>query len=223
VNLKPFTGPGSTASRRSFWDKVTAAVNASQKVPGSNVSVDEHPGMGTVINVDRVRHTISGSCSDAITIDVSFSGITLCEGCLDATPFGFGYSINNLTATGIINDTFTLTSFGSPLCDGSIGWFYITDNRINYDIYFTDSCAGDPTNQDDGFIVYAKCLDGIIELWLLGTSNSTVLFYATGITDLTDVPNTTVCASIVPDPNDACFPDTNDFVIASGGTATITI
>ncbi len=51
MNLKPFTGPGSTPSRRRFWDKVTQVVIASQKVPGRFVTTDEHPGKGTVINV----------------------------------------------------------------------------------------------------------------------------------------------------------------------------
>lgn len=51
MNLKPFKGPGSTPSRRRFWDTVTQAVIASQKVAGQNVTVDEHPGMGSVINV----------------------------------------------------------------------------------------------------------------------------------------------------------------------------
>ncbi len=52
MNLEPFTGPGSTPSRRRFWDKVAAAVNASQKVAGRSVTCDEHPGKGTIINVD---------------------------------------------------------------------------------------------------------------------------------------------------------------------------
>ncbi len=51
MNLDSFTGPGSTPSRRRFWDKVTQAVIASQKIAGKNVTVDERQGMGTVINV----------------------------------------------------------------------------------------------------------------------------------------------------------------------------
>ncbi len=51
MNLAPFTGPGSTPSRRRFWDQVTQAVIASQKVAGRFVTVDEHPGKGSVINV----------------------------------------------------------------------------------------------------------------------------------------------------------------------------
>lgn len=50
--MKSFTGPGSTPSRRRFWDQVTAAVNASTKIAGRHVTVDEHPGKGTLINVD---------------------------------------------------------------------------------------------------------------------------------------------------------------------------
>ncbi len=63
MNLDSFTGPGSTPSRRRFWDKVTAAVNASQKVQGENVSVEEHEGMGTLINVSNSnrRPTPSGT------------------------------------------------------------------------------------------------------------------------------------------------------------------
>ncbi len=51
MNLDSFTGPGSTPSRRRFWDKVTAAVNASQKIEGDNVTVAEHPGQGSLIDV----------------------------------------------------------------------------------------------------------------------------------------------------------------------------
>ncbi len=50
MNLDKFTGSGSTPSRRAFWDKVTDAVLSSQKQEGRNVSVDEHQGLGTVIN-----------------------------------------------------------------------------------------------------------------------------------------------------------------------------
>ncbi len=51
MNLDSFTGPGSTPSRRRFWDKVTQAVNASQKIEGDNVTVTEHQGQGSLIDV----------------------------------------------------------------------------------------------------------------------------------------------------------------------------
>ncbi len=72
MNLDSFTGPGSTPSRRRFWDKVTQAVNASQKVAGRNVSVSEHQGMGTLINVIRGRGVTPPGCPCIVFTDVEF-------------------------------------------------------------------------------------------------------------------------------------------------------
>ncbi len=74
MKLEPFTGPGSTPSRRRFWDKVTQVVIASQKVAGDNVSVDEHQGAGTIINVPfpergRAPAPIGACCYDDGTCD----------------------------------------------------------------------------------------------------------------------------------------------------------
>ncbi len=72
MNLEPFTGPGSTPSRRRFWDKVTAYVIASQKVAGENVTVAEHQGAATIININRVRGLEGGvgaCCYDDGTCD----------------------------------------------------------------------------------------------------------------------------------------------------------
>jgi hypothetical protein len=52
MELEPFTGPGSTPARRRFWRTVRDAVLSGQKVAGRFVTTDEHPGLGTVINVD---------------------------------------------------------------------------------------------------------------------------------------------------------------------------
>ncbi len=64
MNLEPFTGQGSTPSRRRLWDKVTQAVIASQKIEGSNVSVQEYQGQGTLISTqdDRGRAAIGACC-----------------------------------------------------------------------------------------------------------------------------------------------------------------
>lgn len=53
MNLEKFTGPGSTPSRRRFWNNARDTVISLQKVAGRNVSTDEHPGEGTVINIAR--------------------------------------------------------------------------------------------------------------------------------------------------------------------------
>ncbi len=69
MNLEPFTGPGSTPSRRRFWDKVTAYVIAAQKVAGRNVSVAEHQGKGTLINSTRgygAKGVLGACCVDGV-------------------------------------------------------------------------------------------------------------------------------------------------------------
>ncbi len=62
MNLESFSGPGSTPSRRRFWDQVTQAVLASQKLAGKNVTVSEHQSAGTLINVVGGRGRASGAC-----------------------------------------------------------------------------------------------------------------------------------------------------------------
>jgi hypothetical protein len=75
MNLDRFSGAGSTPSRRRFWDKVQEAVMASRKVEGRHVTIDEHPGAGSVINVDdtSTRRPTDGSvgacCYDDGTCD----------------------------------------------------------------------------------------------------------------------------------------------------------
>ncbi len=107
MNLKSFKGPGSTPSRRRFWDQVTQAVIASQKVAGRHVTVDEHQGMGTVINVDDSSGRRGspapigaccyndGTCDDLTEADCNDAGGhwqgsgTTCEG-TDCTGGGIG-------------------------------------------------------------------------------------------------------------------------------------
>ncbi len=84
MNLKPFKGPGSTPSRRRFWDTVTQAVITSRKVAGRNVTVDEHPGKGTIINVpDGNRGRGGGGVTGACCIGTDCS-ITTEAACIEA-------------------------------------------------------------------------------------------------------------------------------------------
>src|SRR5215468_8148228 len=63
MNLKRFTGEGSTKTRRSFWNELFDAVTQSQKRSGRNVSIRETPGTGTLINVTRERGALAtGAC-----------------------------------------------------------------------------------------------------------------------------------------------------------------
>ncbi len=84
MNLDSFAGPGSTPSRRRFWDKVTQAVIASQKVAGRNVTCDDHQGTGSIVNVIRERgavaitgaccHYPGGDCTQETSTDCESSG-----------------------------------------------------------------------------------------------------------------------------------------------------
>ncbi len=63
MNIEKFTGPGSTPARRQFWDSVSDAVELLRKAEGTNVSVAEHDGLGTVINFpDNLGQEQIGSC-----------------------------------------------------------------------------------------------------------------------------------------------------------------
>jgi len=171
-----------------------------------------------------------GTCPTS-TISIAFSGINLCSGCLDFTPYGFGYSISNLTAIGTINDTFTLAGPGLDCgTPQNPTWAYVTpDNRINVDLWNTSGCAGPPDgNADNGLIAMAKCINGIWTIFLLSSSSPWSLFYATGVTNLASIPNqlgSGDCGGSSLDPNDICYapPPVLDGVIGYGGSAIVTI
>ncbi len=202
------------------WERWLSAVRegilTSQPVAGRHVTLDIHEGMGTVVNVADNRRPIG--CR------VTFSGITLCTGCIDGLSLGFGQSINNLTETNPINTVYTLNT--DTICGSISAWRALDPtNRINYDSWAVDeSCAGEPSsNVDSPTTIFAICVDGVWDLWMLDDSQL-VLFYATGITDLTDIPNSIGsgdCGNTFPDPcNDHPDPAL-DLAIAYGGTATI--
>ncbi len=128
MNLDSFTGPGSTASRRRFWDKVTQAVIACQKVEGNNVTVAEHQGAGTLINVNRVRGLEGGigaccyddgtPCSDLSESDCADSGGTWHEGtpCADeSSPCGCVTCGDRLTAVFSDTSEDNLNNYSWPL------------------------------------------------------------------------------------------------------------
>lgn len=85
MKLEPFTKPGSTPSRRRFWDAARLAVLSARKLQGHNITVEEHEGAGTIINAlwDRGRFGgpgaccyDDGSCADLSAADCNASGGT---------------------------------------------------------------------------------------------------------------------------------------------------
>ncbi len=166
MNLDPFTGPGSTPSRRTFWDKVTQAVLASQKIAGENVTVDEHQGMGTLINVPNPnRRPIPGgafSCGvDLPTITISFSGVIDCDG-----------------VTGDMNGGFPLTQIitgGS--WEGAGAEFFLGESGP-FETFISVTCSDEEIT-----IQYADSDTGSIDFFL-----------ATGSPPYTSIPNGIVFA-----------------------------
>ena len=54
LKIEKFSGPGSTPSRRRFWDNVADAVASCRKLPGKNISVTEYDS-GSLIDVNPQR------------------------------------------------------------------------------------------------------------------------------------------------------------------------
>ncbi len=133
MNLEPFTGPGSTPSRRRFWDKVTQTVIASQKVAGRFVTVAEHPGKGTVINVAdtsaRRRGGGGGVCPTSDPITLTFSGITLLCGCVDLDAGG------SEIITGTVDGVFVLPKTGDGL------WQLFSAGTVHAQLFNNDDCT----------------------------------------------------------------------------------
>lgn len=55
MNFPKFTGPGTTATRKRFWDAALTAALSSRKKGGRNVTVSEYQNYGTIVNVQSTR------------------------------------------------------------------------------------------------------------------------------------------------------------------------
>lgn len=74
MNLDKIPKPGTTAIRKRFWDKARDAVLSLQKKAGTNVSVEEQQGQGTVINVVRGTGADCGGCVCIDTVELTDGG-----------------------------------------------------------------------------------------------------------------------------------------------------
>ncbi len=173
MNLESFTGEGSTPSRRRFWDKVTAAVIASQKVAGKNVSVSEHHAMGTLVNVAHGQPT---GCPTSIT----FNGVEFCCACVDDT--GSRVEFFEDPDLGVINDVPFSPFTQNNVCDP-----FICINNSSLSLPFRLSLVDFicPTGIEDPgvlpFTISARLVSGI---WHVGVgitdSSGLVVFYGFG-------------------------------------------
>ncbi len=120
MNLDKFTGPGSTPSRRRFWDKVTEAVIASQKIAGRNVSVDEHQGYGTLINVPNpTRRPTPGGTVACCFDDITCEDLSP-EDCIAAggTPRATGTSCSDNDGNGCCIECLIVSTYDRGCTDG---------------------------------------------------------------------------------------------------------
>ena len=64
MNIDKIGTVGTTDVRKRFWDSARDTVMSLQKLEGKNVSVQEFPGKGTIINVDRKERPeeATGAC-----------------------------------------------------------------------------------------------------------------------------------------------------------------
>ncbi len=185
MNLESFTGPGSTPSRRRFWDKVTQVVIASQKIEGRNVSVDEHQGMGTIINVpDRTRRP-SGGCPSITFADVEFC------------CYNNGTDSSRAVEPPNLNGTTFATTPVVLFCEDDLTCKNDFTQEIGFNTYSGTTCSDDPTGEFTFPIeVYIGFISGT---WHILAGNFSTLgaifFYGTTGSLATPATNEVTCVS----------------------------
>lgn len=106
--ISGFDGAGSTTTRKLFWNQVANTVNASRKLEGKNVSIIEHPGQGSLINVPDHRATSACVFAVSFTIVTPGSGYLVGEIlhpgfgtlCPPADDFGFSFQVDAVSGGG---------------------------------------------------------------------------------------------------------------------------
>jgi hypothetical protein len=219
--LKPFSGSGSTPKRKRFWNQLHAAVLSARKLPGRHVSVDEHPGKGSVINVydtSARRGQPAGACPpDSATLHVQFTGITFGCGCLNVASLGLGFSSVTFTDLGV-NTGFNVP----PYAAGQ--WNLIADAvaYVSLQEWFSSTtCAGTPdTTEPWGVNIRLVCSGGLMDVYMVIGGNPFGVFYSTGNPSVNgmSVSNSLACADYR-----SWSPYAQNYLkVATGGTATIT-
>ncbi len=232
--MKSFTGPGSTPSRRRFWDQVTETVNASRKIGGRHVTVSEHEGKGTLINVaDTSARRAGGGGGCPTTLLIEFNGVTFCA----CTPNEAGTASFTLVDSAV-NPFNGFHSIGFNLgpvagCTADCAWpIGGSTNIYNVDatIFSTaPDCSGSSSTSTFSVgAITVVLVSGIYHLVAYGPFDC-MLFYGTSSDLLTPFANTVMCDPIFTtwdNPAIRCLNlgATRDLnVAASGGTATITL
>ncbi len=215
MNLETFTGPGSTPSRRRFWDKVTQAVIASQKIAGRFVTVDEHLGKGTVINVADTsarRRPPSGGCPDPMCPrTVAVDSIVMDCGCIDLSLIG---SSGSVEFSAFSNAGSPYTTGGSEPCIAN------PSVSCHVKVWSSSDCSGSPAESDSTQVLIVSCFNDKIEVMILGSDITTELlvsFYNDNVTLGVAASNLATCGSVITGTSLG-----NVLGVAHGGTVTVT-
>lgn len=169
-------------------------VQSIQKIAGRNVTIDEYPGKGTIINVSRSRQEAPavGGCEN--TKDVIFSGVSIRSDCLGPDFCFAGEPSIVLSEVSFNGTTTTLDHIGTTLtdyCDPNLppldcAWQNLSSAVVCHrDSYRNDDCT-DLMSESD---ILAQILVGkngatwyaLVEASFTGT-NMGLLFYGTGTT-----------------------------------------
>ncbi len=225
MNLDSFTGSGSTASRRKFWDQVREAVLALQKLEGRNISIDVHEGQGSIINA---LSRTGGGCP--ILTNVTFDSVVFDGICRIrfSTPNG-SYHVDDVS----FNEERAISAFGpvegvecANSQDDSPGDYQLSDYADG-----TTDCSGSPTTVTDSTIVIVFRVSGlwrVIALSNMSNGVTAVMFYGGPQSSVSD-PFTNLCvgtatnALTLPDPTIWALVGIGSPLtgVASGGTATL--
>lgn len=176
------------------WERwlssVRASILASQPQAGRHVSIDEHPGKGTVINVDdtsaRRPSGGGGVCPDVETVTATLSGITLNCGCIDI------YDGETFLGQWLWSDPYGINTSYALTRDGfdPTHWFLDPAGLLHIKTWtFTEpNCPTDPPFIEDDieFHMHAYCVDGTWNLFVtFGASPISLFFYGIGTTGST--------------------------------------
>lgn len=207
-----FSGPFKWSALRQQLLSLREDIQSIQKVAGRNVTIDEHRGKGTLINVERVGLAtptgcpVTGTDTTAVISDVGFP----C-GCIDLTDWGFpGASIS--CSDSAVNTTTTVGFQPGPPP------FWIADPVSPFTVAsYTDSTCGHLYfSSDVNQTLLFFCVDNFITILLYDTLDLFATFYAHGVSIGTVASNELTCGEILSYP----FPPVYGGPVAVLGVAT---
>jgi hypothetical protein len=221
------------------WERWLSAVRqsilTSQPQAGRHVTIDEHPGKGTVINVER-RPSSGGGCACPSAIaSIDFAGISIRTDCISC-----GSSSGTIQWADLnVNQTATAWIPQGLVCDppaGSCAWRSNTGDPSNPEVQYQVDCTGPSISENLSTVVaLINCRWFVFATsFVCGISapsnRGSVVFYGEADNLSVPIPNTvtfTEPITIDSDLMDHLFGDctgAQTFVgIGDGGTATVTV